>query len=495
MATFSCTPDEFSCPVCLEILSDPATIPCGHTYCLQCIQKHWDKASKANPLLLPAAERSDGTTGPDEKTTVQGGLYPQLPSTLPKLCPLHKQVLEFYCRDDKEIVCDECSLIEHKGHRVVNPDEEMEQELSKKKAKILGSIQERERIIQTLPQIFQAKKTAIQGLQTENLEVFGEVMKNVELMSSQVNELLKGYEASCYHRTENHGYKLREEINQLYKQDVELNRLSMSQDSIQFLKTLDTTECVDVVGNAQLEIVPPESVEPGIRSALGAFREGLHDLCKGSLANIFRAVNDAQTATAQNSQAAEKCPDPNNLQAASQNTALEMTSGSNNSDNKPKTTSLQHPAASSANSGRHNVAFAATLTPFTGCVGPYNKNVSMSYGNVTLNQGYGYNPALGTFTAPRAGLYSFSYTVYSNVGAEGERIYHKVQLMKDGQVIASSWEDNREDSEDSATQTVLLQMKQGNQVYMELVLGRFLCADTQGYNSFSGYLVYPMSDI
>ncbi|XP_047676939.1 finTRIM family, member 86 [Tachysurus fulvidraco] len=405
MATFSCTSDDFSCPVCLEILCDPATIPCGHTYCLQCIQKHWDKASKGqyscpqcrqvfnprpslgrnnmlmeamkklqvgeqdkslavcsslnpcavvsvNPPLQPAAERSAETTGPDQKTTVQGGLYPQLPSTSPKLCPLHKQVLEFYCRDDKEIVCDECSLIEHKGHRVVNPDEEMEQELSKKKAKILGSIQERERIIQTLPQIFQAKKTAIQGLQTENLEVFGEVMKNVELMSSQVNELLQGYEASWYHRTENHGYKLREEINQLYKQDVELNRLSKSQDSIQFLKTLDTTECVDVVGNAQLEIVPPESVESGIRSALGAFRAGLHDLCKGSLANIFRAVNDAQTATAQNSQAAEKCPDPNNLQAASQNTALEMTSGSNNSDNQPKSTSLHHPAASSANSER-----------------------------------------------------------------------------------------------------------------------------------------------
>lgn len=101
----------------------------------------------------------------------------------------------------------------------------------------------------------------------------------------------------------------------------------------------------------------------------------------------------------------------------------------------------------------------------------------------------------GIFTAPRAGLYSFSYTVYSNVGAEGERIYYKVQLMKDGQVIASTWEDNREDSEDSGTQTVLLQLKQGNQVYMELVLGRFLCGDTQGYNSFSGYLVYPMSNI
>lgn len=81
------------------------------------------------------------------------------------------------------------------------------------------------------------------------------------------------------------------------------------------------------------------------------------------------------------------------------------------------------------------------------------------------------------------------------MGAEGERIYHKVQLMKDGQVIASSWEDNREDSEDSATQSVLLQLKQGNQVYVELVLGRFLCADTRGYNSFSGYMIYPLSDI
>lgn len=178
MATSSCPPDEFSCPVCLEILCDPATLACGHTYCLQCIQKHWDKAStkgqyscpqcrqvfnprpslgrnnvlmeamkklrvgeqdecsvcssltpcvseqSVNPSLQPGAIRSNGATGPDEKATAQGGLYPQLPSTSPKLCPLHKQVLELYCCDDQESVCDECSLVQHKGHRVVHPDEE-----------------------------------------------------------------------------------------------------------------------------------------------------------------------------------------------------------------------------------------------------------------------------------------------------------------------------------------------------------------------------------
>lgn len=180
MAASSCAPDDFSCPVCLEILCDPATLACGHTYCLQCIQKHWDKASakgqyscpqcrqvfkprpslgrnnmlmeamkklrvgeqdkssplcssltpcavvSVNPSLQPVAGMSDGATVPDVKTSVQGGLYPQLPSTSIKLCPLHKQVLEFFCCDDKESVCDECSLVQHKGHRVVHPDEEKE---------------------------------------------------------------------------------------------------------------------------------------------------------------------------------------------------------------------------------------------------------------------------------------------------------------------------------------------------------------------------------
>lgn len=66
--------------------------------------------------------------------------------------------------------------------------------------------------------------------------------------------------------------------------------------------------------------------------------------------------------------------------------------------------------------------------------------------------------------------------------------------MKNGQLIASSWEDNREDSEDSSTQTVLLQLRRGCQVYIELLSGRQLCGDTQGYNTFSGYLIYPFSE-
>ncbi|XP_034024813.1 collagen alpha-1(X) chain [Thalassophryne amazonica] len=153
------------------------------------------------------------------------------------------------------------------------------------------------------------------------------------------------------------------------------------------------------------------------------------------------------------------------------------------------------------------ISFKASLTTTNfkaiggaDCFGPFTIDVPIPYSSVSLNHGGGYSPFLGIFTAPRAGVYIFSVTVYSFVEVNS-RLYHKVQLMKNGQPLVAVWQDNQEDAEDSATQVVVLMMNKGCQVYVNLAAGRNLCcADSKTecenryslYNTFTGHLLYPL---
>ncbi|XP_070684551.1 complement C1q-like protein 4 [Pempheris klunzingeri] len=141
--------------------------------------------------------------------------------------------------------------------------------------------------------------------------------------------------------------------------------------------------------------------------------------------------------------------------------------------------------------GGIRVAFTASMSRRTNCFGPFTRNRPVPYEVVTLNHGSGYNPALGLFTAPRPGLFSFSFSAYSKVSGVGERMYYKLQLVKNMEVVASTLENNRDDSEDCSSHTVLLSLQQGDQVYVELLNGRQLCGNIEGVNIFSGHLIYP----
>ncbi|KAK3506983.1 hypothetical protein QTP70_034265, partial [Hemibagrus guttatus] len=52
-ASISVDQDQFSCPVCLDLLKDPVTIACGHSFCKVCINGCWDQEDQKGVYSCP----------------------------------------------------------------------------------------------------------------------------------------------------------------------------------------------------------------------------------------------------------------------------------------------------------------------------------------------------------------------------------------------------------------------------------------------------------
>ncbi|XP_008304408.1 E3 ubiquitin/ISG15 ligase TRIM25-like, partial [Stegastes partitus] len=175
--------EKLTCSICLDLLKDPVTIPCGHSYCMSCVTNFWDEKKtyscpqcrqsfKPRPALMkstvlaelveelkkaglgasspkhsyagPADVACDFCSGRKVKAfkscLVCMASYCELhlqshfnvaPLKKHKLveatsklqeniCPRHDEVMKIFCRTDRQCICYLCAMDEHEGHVTVS---------------------------------------------------------------------------------------------------------------------------------------------------------------------------------------------------------------------------------------------------------------------------------------------------------------------------------------------------------------------------------------
>ncbi|XP_056122777.1 complement C1q-like protein 3b [Rhinichthys klamathensis goyatoka] len=111
----------------------------------------------------------------------------------------------------------------------------------------------------------------------------------------------------------------------------------------------------------------------------------------------------------------------------------------------------------------------------------------LKFDDVVTNLGNHYDPSSGKFTCSIPGIYFFVYHVLMR-GGDGTSMW--ADLCKNNQVRASAIAQDADQNYDYASNSVILHLEPGDEIYIKLDGGKAHGGNNNKYSTFSGFMVY-----
>ncbi|CAI5642909.1 unnamed protein product [Oreochromis niloticus] len=292
--------EKLSCSICLQLLKHPVTIPCGHSYCMDCIKNYWDEKETHScpqcreiftprPVLvkntmladlvedLKKAEHQTASSdhayaGPGDvscsgrkrkasesclvcmASNCEHHLQPHYNVSPPKkhklikatsklrenICPRHDEVMKIFCRTDQQCICYLCLMDEHKDHDTVSAAAERaerQKELGRNRQKFLQRVQDREKDVKMLHRKVEAINLSADKAFRECDKAFKDLIRLIEKKSSEGKQKIRSKQKAEQNRVKELQEKIEQEIRDLRRRDTELQQLSLTEDHLHFLKS------------------------------------------------------------------------------------------------------------------------------------------------------------------------------------------------------------------------------------------------------------------
>ncbi|XP_065150942.1 uncharacterized protein [Paramisgurnus dabryanus] len=234
--------DQFTCPICQELLKNPVTINCGHSFCMDFLTYRWDQDDQKRIYSCPQC-RQTFTPRP---------------------------VLAVAERTEKQTL------------------------LMETQRNLKQGIQEREKKLQELRQTLVSHKRSAQTAVEDSERIFTELIRSIERRRSEVTQLIRDQEKTAVSRAEGVMKRLEEEIDDLKRRDAELEQFLQTDDDIHFLQSFKSFSVTS--GSSHDFSINFSSLLTfdDLGKSVSKLRDKLEDFCKDEIKRIFDRVKSTE---------------------------------------------------------------------------------------------------------------------------------------------------------------------------------------------------------